>query len=355
MAHAQKQLLSALRTLSQHGLASKVKFTEKVLKPELAMLVDEVPTGKDWIFETKYDGYRILAFRDRSRLKLFSRNGKDWTSRFANICHSLENLPFASFVVDGEIVTLDAKGLSSFSTLQRTLSEERLEGFTYFAFDLLYLEGYDLRSAPLLMRKKLLAHLMKSLPRAAKQSLRLSEYTQRPGQFLFDESCRKHMEGIIAKDASKPYRPGRFRDWLKIKCNKEDEFVVGGFTDPRASRSGFGSLLLGYYNSRQELIYAGRVGTGFDEKTLTFLRKKLGRIERKQSPFKTSLSSLERKGAHFVRPELVAQIAFTEWTAEAHLRHPVFLGLREDKAAQDVRLEKTLHLRRKNGSRNVER
>jgi bifunctional non-homologous end joining protein LigD len=334
--NAPDPLKATLATLARERAIRPAMLNPASLSPQLAQLSQNVPAGASWIFEPKLDGYRILAVKRRERIALFSRAGQDWTYRFTEVARTLARLPLATFALDGEIVVLDARQRSSFSALQKKLSEEAKIGFTYFAFDFLYANGFDLRPLPLLLRKQLLSHVLSVFARERRPVIRDVPFTRGNGRTRYAQACSRALEGIIAKNGLAAYRGRRGSDWLKIKCRHEDEFVIGGFTDPAGSRQGFGSLLLGYFNTQRRLIYAGRVGTGFDDKILSDMRRRLAPLETARNPFAGALTGPERRGAHYVRPQLVAQLAYTEWTEDGRLRHPVFLGLREDKPAREV-------------------
>jgi len=300
---------------------------------QLATLAGTPPVGPDWLFEIKFDGYRIVAVLDQGNVRLFSRNRLDWTSRLLQLADAVGELNARSAVLDGEAVVQNAAGVTDFQSLQEALSAGETGKIVYFAFDLLYLDGYDLRPLPLIDRKRALKQLLAGAP----ARVQFSEHHSGDGVEMLRQSCALGLEGIIAKQATGKYVPGRGRDWLKIKCSGADEFVIGGFTDPAGARQGLGSLLLGYYDSQQRLIYAGRVGTGFTEAVALELRRKLDRLEQKETPFaiRPKLSSSRR--VHWVRPQLVAQIQYSNFTRDGLLRHPSFKGLREDKLAKLVR------------------
>ncbi|MBV8727364.1 MAG: non-homologous end-joining DNA ligase [Candidatus Eremiobacteraeota bacterium] len=305
----------------------------KVAHPMLATLVDEAFDDPQWLFEVKWDGYRALCkVDDRGKLSLTSRNGLDFLKQFAE----LEDLgaAFASvpILVDGEIVSLDSKGRSSFQRLQGSFNRYRPSArgssaqqypLTFVAFDCLYADGKDLRSTPLEERKAILERLI-----ADSSKVLLSKHVVERGCALFEQAQRQQLEGIIGKKRDSAYQERRSREWVKIKAQLVQECVIGGYTEPRGSRKGFGSLLLGLYE-RDQLQYAGHVGTGFDEKNLADIYKKLRSIEIKKSPFTGDVDS--NTPAHWVKPQLVAQVRFTEWTRDGLMRHPAFLGLRVDK------------------------
>ncbi len=306
--------------------------------PQLATLADAVPQGPHWIHELKYDGYRILAYLDGESVRLISRNGKDWTSRFQHVADQLKNLSTQA-VLDGEVVVLDDDGKSSFQALQQALKSKDKGRLVYFAFDLLWWKGQDLRGARLLDRKAALQQLLGAATDPGEGVLRFSDHIQGSGSEFFERVCEMQLEGVISKKGTSTYHGTRNRDWLKIKCIRRQEFVIAGYTEPSGSRTGFGALLLGVYDDQDRLIYAGRVGTGFKEQTLKDVYAQLKRLELKTSSFDVGPDGAEAKGAHWVKPELVAEVAFAEWTEEGRLRHPSFQGLRLDKDATEVRRE----------------
>jgi bifunctional non-homologous end joining protein LigD len=291
-----------------------------------AVLTDAPFSDPGWIFERKLDGIRCMAHRDDGSVRLLSRTDRDMTGQFPELAAALEAQPCRDFVVDGEVVAFQ-DGVTSFQRLQRR-GKERVSVFLY-VFDLLRHEGRDVRDLPLRERKALLRRSLRFDGR-----VRLSQHRNEHGERLFREACRKGLEGLIAKRADSPYRSGaRSRDWLKLKCHAEQELVIGGFTAPQGSRTDFGALLVGYWESGR-LRYAGKVGTGFDRETLETLGRRLRELERADPPF-ADVHPVPR-GTHWVEPELVAQIGFSEWTRDGRLRHPRYLGLRDDKPAREV-------------------
>jgi bifunctional non-homologous end joining protein LigD len=289
----------------------------------LATLVDAPFNRPGWIYEEKYDGVRMLAYKEGSKVTLVSRNAIDRTGRYPKIAEAIAKLKADTLAVDGEIVIFDADKVSRFQFLQKSEGEP-----TFALFDCIYREGKDLRNAPLAERRA-------ALEQSVKPSLNLilSARLDANGIKAFEIAKRKGFEGLIAKDLSSKYASGRSPAWLKVKVRKEDEFVIGGFTAPSGTRHFFGALLLGVY-TRGKLEYVGKVGTGFDEETLKTLFKKFSALKRASSPFG---SDVREKSATFVAPKLVAQIGYTEWTSDGKLRHPVYLGLRDDKPAKDVK------------------
>jgi len=304
---------------------------------QLATLVDSVPAGDGWLFEMKYDGYRCLAALDGDQVRLYTRNGLDWTGQFGALVEPLQKLKLGSALIDGEICAFDAKGRTDFTTLKNALSDGgRLE---YFAFDLLELNGRDLTKKPLTERKAAVEKLLGKSAR--KDPVQYSSHVTGHGQKVFEALCRDGHEGVIAKRADDPYRGERTRSWLKIKCLKRQEFVIGGWS-PSAKRKGFASLLVGAWEN-DKLLYRGRVGTGFNQDMLEELGARLRKLERKTSPF-AAVPKEFAGNAHWVKPELVAEIAYAELTGDDILRHPSFIGLREDKPAEEVKMEKPVDL-----------
>ena len=306
----------------------------------LATLAAEPFSREDWIYEPKLDGERCLTFRSGKNLRLLSRNRKALNDAYPELTAPLAGQASASYIADGEIVAFKGD-MVSFSYLQHRMQVHNpdqarrlgIEVF-YYLFDLLYLDGYDLREVPLVYRKELLSQAFDF--RAA---LRFTSHRERSGQAYYRDACRKKLEGVMAKRADSIYVSRRSRDWLKFKCTEEQEFVIGGFTNPTGGRVSFGALLLGYYE-HGALLYAGKVGTGFDTSLLLSLGKKLAAIEIRHSPFADALQAA--KGVHWVTPKLVVQVRFSQWTRDRRLRHPRFLGIRRDKAPREVVRERPL-------------
>jgi bifunctional non-homologous end joining protein LigD len=309
--------------------------------PELATLVSAAPDGDRWLHEIKFDGYRALCRISRGEGRLLTRTGQDWTDRFLTVADEALRLPVKEALLDGEIVILEPDGRTSFQALQNALRRRRDQDLIYFVFDLLYLDGRDFRSLPLESRKEALRELLEEAGELS--AVRYSDHVIGQGKVFHAEACQRGLEGIVSKRRDAPYRSGRGSDWLKVKCAARQEFVIGGFTEPKGARSGLGALLLGV-REKSALRYCGRVGTGFTHDLLRDLRQKLGRLERDQSPFENP-PSRGRNGIHWVKPELVAEVAFTGWTDDRMLRHPSFQGLREDKPASETVLERPLPTR----------
>ncbi|MDB5474150.1 MAG: ligD [Devosia sp.] len=304
-------------------------------QPQLATLVTDVPQGAGWVFEMKYDGYRCQAAIAGNQVRLFTRTGKDWSKQFAAIIPSLAQITKGTALIDGELCAFDSQGRTDFSTLKDHLSNGG--PLTFFAFDLIEQDGENIARLPLIERK---ARLEKLLGKAKQSSLvQFSAHVTGNGQKVFDAICREGHEGIIAKNANSPYRSERTRDWLKIKCAKRQEFVIAGWS-PSTKKKSFASLLLGSWEDGK-LVYRGRVGTGFTVQSAEELQERLESLALKASPFEAVPRPVART-ARWVAPDLVAEIGFTEFTPDGVLRHPSFLGLREDKPAREVKLEKPL-------------
>jgi bifunctional non-homologous end joining protein LigD len=298
-------------------------------QPELATLVTTVPAGDEWLHEIKFDGYRVLARLEGGHARLFTRSGQDWTDHFPSVAQAVERLRAKRLLLDGEVVVLGADGVSSFQALQNAIKNPAAaRRLVYFAFDLLHRDGWSLAGVPLEQRKRALHALLTSRAGA----VRYSDHVIGKGDAFFGQACKRGLEGIVSKRRGSLARPGRGTDWLKIKCSSRQEFVIGGFTDPQRSRVGFGALLLGVQEDGH-LRYAGRVGTGFDNDLLRDLKGKLTALEVRESPF---ANAPRARGTHWVKPKLVAEVNFTEWTSDGMLRHPSFVGLREDKAPKEI-------------------
>jgi bifunctional non-homologous end joining protein LigD len=311
--------------------ARKRAMPERV-EPQLATLVDKAPDGPEWLHEIKYDGYRLLARIEKGKARLITRNGLDWTAKFPALARAIAALPVTTAIVDGELVALAVDGTTNFADLQDRIATGRTDDLVFFAFDVLYRDGYDLTGAVLEARKAALANVV---PHGSAGMIRYSDHQQGHGVEFHREACRYELEGTVAKRADKPYRAGRGNDWQKIKCLNRDEFIVVGFTDPERTRQGFGALLLGYYEPKGQLRYAGKVGTGFDTGKLLELRPRLDAIEQPKATVSLP-KGVSKKGVHWTKPKLVAEVQYSRITADKILRHASFQGLREDKSAEEV-------------------
>jgi bifunctional non-homologous end joining protein LigD len=305
------------------------------LDPELATLTQERFSDPGWIFERKLDGERCLAFKSGGQVRLMTRNQKEDTGTYPEITEALAAERADGFIIDGEIVAFE-DGQTKFARLQQRLGVRQPEPgllaevpVYFYIFDVLWAGERDARPLPLLQRKQILRDLL-----TFDGPLRFTEHRDTDGEAYFGQACASGWEGLIAKRADAPYRAGRTKDWLKFKCESGQEFVIGGFTDPRGSRTGFGALLLGYYDPGHRLVYAGKVGTGFTQRTLDSLHATLAGLEQDGTPF--DQGHLPRSGVHWVRPRLVAEVGFSEWTTAGELRHPRFQGLRDDKDPAEV-------------------
>ncbi|MBE7414519.1 MAG: DNA ligase D [Deltaproteobacteria bacterium] len=327
-------------------LPSEAQYRKKpmpgMMRPALATLVDEPPSGDVWVHELKYDGYRVLAKVQEGSIRLLTRNGNDWTDRFPSIAGALARLPVKEAWLDGEVVAAGGDGITSFEGLQHALAMKTDEGLAFMLFDVLYYNGYSLMEAPLYERKLLAESILKS-ERADERLLRFSGHVEGRGPEFFEHACTYRIEGIISKKRDAPYVEGRSMSWLKVKCLLRDEFVIGGYTEPGGGRkSGFGALLIGAYDRDGNLIYCGRVGTGFSERSISEVWERLKPLETAAPPFHDPPTGAEAKGVHWIRPELVAEVEYRQRTAEGVLRHASFQGLREDKPAREVIAEDPL-------------
>jgi bifunctional non-homologous end joining protein LigD len=311
------------------------------IEPMMALRVGELPVG-DWIYEMKFDGYRASAFKAGSEVRLLSRNRILFNDNYPTLIEALRTLKPKNFIIDGEIAALDQHGRSSFQLLQSYGVAKGIP-LVYYAFDLLSLEDSDLRSRPLIERRQLLAKLLKKAP----ENIKFSEELKGTSEQLLQVARGFHIEGLIAKRPDSPYESGRRSGaWVKFKLTQQQEFVIGGYTPPEGGRKYFGALLVGHYG-QEGLLFAGRVGTGFSEKTLAGLYDRMHKISRTSCPFVNlpekrpgrwgqGITPSVMKRCHWVAPVLVAQIKFTEWTSDDQLRQPVFLGLRTDKDPKEV-------------------
>jgi bifunctional non-homologous end joining protein LigD len=335
MKSKKKHMIDLLKSLAKEDQDKiKKKSEPDWVDPMLATLTKERFSDPEWIFERKLDGERCLTYRGGGQVRMMSRNKKELNIHYPDLEIALAGLDVEQYIVDGEIVAFEGD-ITSFSRLQQRMHIQDSEqakrsdvAVFYYIFDLLYVNGFDVSQLPQRQRKSLLKRAFDY-----KDPLRYMIHRTETGERYFDEACQRGWEGIIAKDGKKPYVNGRSRAWLKFKCVSQQEFVIGGYTDPHGERIGFGALLLGYYDN-DKLRYAGKVGTGFDNKTLNRLHTKLKKLNREKPPFYGQ--DLPSSEVHWVNPQLVAEVGFEEWTAENKLRQPRYLGLRTDKDPHDV-------------------
>ena len=332
----QKPLRAAAKARSSVAFDAKLRDLPKEKQPEfvtpqLALLAAKPPSEAGWLHELKLDGYRMQARKDGSGVQMLTRTGLDWTQRVRTVANEVAKLAVDKVTLDGEVVVLAANGTTNFADLQASFQEGAKNVLTFFCFDLLHVDGRNVRGLPLKERKALLGDVLQD---ADDDVLRVSEHLETSGEVMFHKACEFHAEGIVSKKATAKYSPGRGGDWLKMKCLHEQEFVVGGYTLPSNGIRGVGALLLGYYKDG-ELVYAGRTGTGFTQKTHKMIRDRLEALEQKSSSF-ARVPVDAKRGALWVKPELVAQVRFATWTADDLVRQAAFLGVREDKAAKEV-------------------
>ncbi|MGH7823275.1 MAG: DNA ligase D, partial [Candidatus Binatia bacterium] len=304
----------------------------KTFDAQLATLVKSAPDGDGWLHEIKIDGYRIGCRIERGAVRLLSRRGNDWTERFPAVGDAARELAVERALLDGEVAVVLPDGRTSFQALQNALGDGRAANLVYFVFDCLHLEGVDVSREPLERRKERLRELVGR----SRGVIRFSDHVIGGGAAFFREACRLGLEGIVSKRLGVAYRSGRSDAWLKTKCTRRQELVICGFTDPEGSREGIGALLVGVHDAAGKLVFAGKVGTGFTQKSARDLRSRLEAIERKTVPLAERPPGWLGRNAHWVEPKLVCEVAFTEWTDDGKIRHPSFQGLREDKRPAEV-------------------
>jgi len=318
---------------------NKSPFPEAI-SPQLATLADKAPEGESWLHELKLDGYRILAFIEGNDITLKSRTNKNWTRDLVPVVDALKQLSVKKVIFDGEVVLLNKEGKSDFQLLQNTIKVQADAPYVYYIFDILYYDQYDLRKLPLIKRKEILEEVLANQD----ETLRYSTHIVNQGGEVFEQSCKLGLEGIISKQLDSPYLSKRSKSWLKIKCLKRQEFIIGGYSNPQGGRQHFGALYLGYYNFAGELEYAGNVGTGFTNTSLKDIFLKLMKNHCATSPFAKKIPASGT--VNWVNPLLVGEVEFSQWTQEGHLRHPSFKGLRADKNPEDVIREQETSLKK---------
>ncbi|HZV61695.1 MAG TPA: DNA ligase D [Methylophilaceae bacterium] len=336
---------SKTTTASTSASLAKVAGAKKMampdmISPQLATLAPHAPEGDDWLSEIKFDGYRAVTRIGNGKVSMFTRAANDWTDKWEQIAGVIGKLPVKQAWLDGEVVALDAEGNISFQALQNMARSGKKARLAYYVFDLVYLDGYDLSETPLIERKRLLKEIFDGATQS--DVIRYSDHIVGGAQQVFEHACMHGMEGIVVKRADTGYLQSRGRAWLKVKCLQRQEFVIGGYTDPAGSREEFGALLVGVYDDKQQLQYAGRVGTGFDAALLKSVSKDFKHLEQTKAPFHNPPKGYEAKGVHWLKPELVAEINFAQWTDSGSIRHASFAGLRKDKPPQEIRREEPL-------------
>lgn len=344
---AQKVKKKVVKVSKNRSQLQKIKINlspkpfPKRISPQLATLVKEAPSGLDWLHEIKLDGYRILAFKDQNKVFLYSRNQLEWTKHFPNVVQKLAELPVKKAIFDGEMVLLDEDGHTHFQLLQNSIKSQLPQAFIYYIFDLIYYDQYDLQKLSLLERKNILRQIIPNQD----PTLRYSDHIIGSGAEVFKKACELGLEGIICKNVNSNYTQKRTKNWLKVKCSHRQEFVICGFTKPERSRQYFGSLYLGVYDKNKKLIYCGNVGTGFNKASLKNIYQQLQKYKTSKNPFDTHPPGVTT--AIWLKPVLVAEVEFSEWTADHSLRHPSFKRLRTDKPAHKIVREKIVTIKNK--------
>jgi bifunctional non-homologous end joining protein LigD len=340
MANKKAPRKKSRKGMTSPGVCSTARATSMpgVIHPMLATLVDDPFSDPEWIFETKWDGFRSVCFVKQGKSRFVSRNQIEMTPQYPELADVAKQIDAKEAILDGEIVALDKDGMPRFQLLQprvgRKSGIEALRGsghIVYFVFDLLFVDGFDLTSCPLVERKEVLEQILKPT-----NFIKLSEHVVGDGEHFFKQIEKFHLEGMIAKRAASPYVQKRTRDWLKVKTIRRSEVVIGGYTQPRGSRAHFGALVVGLYRG-DDLHYVAHVGGGFNQRTLAEIYKLMQPLKTKASPFVDAPKTNEP--VQWIKPKLVAEVKFSEWTAEHRLRHPVFVGLREDKEPEECRFE----------------
>jgi bifunctional non-homologous end joining protein LigD len=351
-----EQSRRAQQSLTRPGTvktASKVALTAKpvekapraalpaALKPQLATLADAAPSDpQNWLYEVKFDGYRLLARIDSKSIQLLTRNGHDWTNRLPHLAKALRSLKLPSGWYDGEIVSLNDRGLPDFQALQNAFDSAKTSDIQYFVFDLPYFKGKDLRGLPLIRRREILEQTLQGAITGGESPVQLSARFDAPLRDIQESACRMGLEGVIVKLKDSPYVSRRSTAWLKLKCGQRQEFVIGGYTQPQGSRVGIGALLLGVHDEHGRLRYAGKVGTGFSSRSLQDLHQRLERLQSDNSPF--GEDTPHERLAHWIQPKLLAEVSFAQWTGSGRIRHAVFHGLRNDKPPKAITREQSM-------------
>lgn len=320
--------------VDNESMSTEAAAMPAAYQPQLATLVSHAPEGDQWLSELKYDGYRALTRIEEGKVKMLTRNGHDWSAKWPVLAEALSNLPADTAWLDGEVVAMEADDSISFQALQNAIRLGNEAKLAYFVFDLLYLDGHDLTQLPLLQRKELLQTLLANQP--SQGLLRFSDHIAGNAPEVFKHACLHGLEGIVVKHAEGKYLQRRSDEWLKIKCGLRQEFVVAGYTDPAGSRESFGALLLGVHDESGALRYAGRVGTGFNQDSLKLIAKEFPKLSSAKPAFANPPRGREALGVHWLKPVLVAEVKFAQWTSDGLVRHASFVGLRSDKPAEQV-------------------
>src|SRR5262249_21752824 len=335
--HAARTAVAQQRTRTLPDVSrvrgARKKLLPTFVEPSLAQTTERPPGGARWVHEMKYDGYRIQARTEAKLIRLLTRTGLDWTDRFASIARALGALGLSSGMIDGEIVVEDTDGIAKFSLLQADLSAGRHDRFVYYVFDLIYAEGYDLTPATLLDRKALLQEIVADLP--ASSPVRFTEHLAEDGPTMLEHACRLGLEGIVSKRVDLPYRSGRTEQWLKSKSVLREEFLIIGYVPSTVAPGSVGALVLGYHENGK-LMYAGRVGTGYSHKQARELHEMLEKIAATRPALGNALPAGAEKGVRWVKPQLVCEVEFHDWTTDRLIRQSSFKGLREDKTPEEV-------------------